>query len=301
MTQFRTLYKQFFTSSPFLFLLGISIFLAACKKDGGEEIRDPNTQMVDDEASLVTYLQTHFYNYEDFQSQPDNYDLEIIIDTIAGENAGKTPLFNQVQTRAVDVTYEGEFVPHTMYYLTVREGVKERPSKVDSVYVTYKGNLTDGTVFDNSTLPIWFNLTEVVPGFREGVSTIGAGEYTVNADGTYNFFNYGQTIFFMPSGLGYYSRSQGAVPAYAPLVFRVSLYTSHPSDHDGDGIPSGQEDIDGDGNPFNDDTDGNGVANMRDPDDDGDGILTRNELDNDGDGVYDDSDNDGIPDYLDAD
>ena len=92
MTQFRTLYKQFFTFSPFLFLLGISIFLAACKKDGGEEIRDPNTQMVDDEASLVTYLQTHFYNYEDFQSQPDNYDLEIIIDTIAGENADK-PLF----------------------------------------------------------------------------------------------------------------------------------------------------------------------------------------------------------------
>ena len=40
---------------------------------------------------------------------------------------------------------------------------------------------------------------------------------------------------------------------------------------------------------------------MRDPDDDGDGILTRNELDTDGDGVYDDSDNDGIPDYLDAD
>ena len=298
MTQFRTLYKQFFTSSPFLFLLGISIFLAACKKDGGEEIRDPNTQMVDDEASLVTYLQTHFYNYEDFQSQPDNYDLEIIIDTIAGENADKTPLFNQVQTRAVDVTYEGELVPHTMYYLTVRDGVKERPSKVDSVYVTYKGNLTNGTVFDNSTLPIWFNLTEVVPGFREGVSTIGAGEYTVNADGTYNFFNYGQTIFFMPSGLGYYSRSQGAVPAYAPLVSEC-LCTPQPSDHDV--LHSSGQKILTATKSTNDDTDGNGVANMRDPDDDGDGILTRIELDTDGDGVYDDSDNDGIPDYLDAD
>jgi FKBP-type peptidyl-prolyl cis-trans isomerase FkpA len=188
-----------------------------------------------------------------------------------------------------------------MYYLTVREGVRERPAKVDSVYITYKGNLIDGTVFDDAQLPVWFDLTSVVPGFREGVSTIGAGEYIVNEDGTLDFFNYGQTIFFMPSGLGYYSRAQGSVPKYAPLIFSVSLFTTNPSDHDGDGILSALEDVDGDGNPFNDDTDGDGTANMYDRDDDGDGINTVDELDTDGDGVYDDTDNDGIPDYLDAD
>jgi hypothetical protein len=36
-----------------------------------------------------------------------------------------------------------------------------------------------------------------------------------------------------------------------------------------------------------------------DSDDDGDGTLTKDELDRDENGVYDDTDEDGTPDYLD--
>ena len=50
---------------------------------------------------------------------------------------------------------------------------------------------------------------------------------------------------------------------------------------------------------FNDDTDGDGIANFADIDDDGDGVYTINEYDTDGDGIPDDTDGDGIPDYLD--
>ena len=45
------------------------------------------------------------------------------------------------------------------------------------------------------------------------------------------------------------------------------------------------EDINGDGNPLNDDTDGDGLPNMNDIDDDGDGIITLKEFDKDGDGT----------------
>ena len=75
--------------------------------------------------------------------------------------------------------------------------------------------------------------------------------------------------------------------------------TYTPTDHDNDGILSIDEDIDGDGKPFGDDSDGDNLWNMYDVDDDNDGILTVNEIDKNSDNVVDDSDNDGIPDYLD--
>ncbi len=74
------------------------------------------------------------------------------------------------------------------------------------------------------------------------------------------------------------------------------------TDDDGDGVDTANEDLDGDGNPINDDTDGDGTPNYLDTDDDGDGKITADEDGNDdGDPTNDDCDSDGIPDYLDVD
>jgi hypothetical protein len=74
---------------------------------------------------------------------------------------------------------------------------------------------------------------------------------------------------------------------------------------DNDGIPAHLEDINGNGNLDDDDTDGDGIPNYLDPDDDGDNVLTKDENpDPNGDGVLNDAqdtDGDGIPDYLDND
>lgn len=74
---------------------------------------------------------------------------------------------------------------------------------------------------------------------------------------------------------------------------------------DEDGILAELEDLNGDGDLTNDDTDGDGLPNYIDFDDDGDNILTADENpDPDGDGDLSDAqdtDGDGIPDYLDAD
>ena len=104
----------------------------------------------------------------------------------------------------------------------------------------------------------------------------------------------------MPSALGYFSSNNVSIPAYSPLIFSVNLHLVKQSDHDGDSILSIDEDINGDGNPLNDDTDGDGLPNMNDIDDDGDGIITLKEFDKDGDGTPDDTNNDNTPDYLDA-
>ncbi|WCO00860.1 thrombospondin type 3 repeat-containing protein [Psychroserpens ponticola] len=72
------------------------------------------------------------------------------------------------------------------------------------------------------------------------------------------------------------------------------------TDTDNDGILDIDEDIDGDGNLENDDTDGDGTPDYLDTDDDGDGIDTADEdYDNDGNPTNEDTDEDGVPDYLD--
>jgi hypothetical protein len=71
-------------------------------------------------------------------------------------------------------------------------------------------------------------------------------------------------------------------------------------DADGDGVVNGDEDINGNGNLTDDDSDEDGIPDYLDPDDDNDGTPTIDE-DTNGDGFFgnDDSDGDGIPDYLD--
>ncbi len=76
------------------------------------------------------------------------------------------------------------------------------------------------------------------------------------------------------------------------------------NDYDLDTVPTALEDVNSDGNLANDDTDGDGIPNFLDNDDDGDMVLTSFEY------VFTtknstvnllDSDNDGIPNYLDND
>ena len=50
--------------------LSISLVLGCKKDDGPEPIREIQDQTPEDDKSLVKYLQTHFYNYEDFENDP---------------------------------------------------------------------------------------------------------------------------------------------------------------------------------------------------------------------------------------
>lgn len=82
----------------------------------------------------------------------------------------------------------------------------------------------------------------------------------------------------------------------AQLIFLVT------DQDDNDGVPAFEEDINGDGNLFNDDTDGDGIPDFLDTDDDNDNVPTSVEIvNNDNPNVYPDFDEDGIPNYLDED
>lgn len=308
---------------PVLFL-GLSIIACNNDDDGTETEppRDVNEVRVENNDSIVAFLQTHFYNYSEFQNPPADFDYQIRFDTITDANRDTViPLIDQVVTRE----YDFEEVPHTLYVLIVREGVGEKPMLGHSVLHEYEGSLLNGEVFDQSFIPKLSPTLRVsadgfsvsaggafIEGFNRIFQELGAGSgYVDNPDGTITWNqDYGIGAVFMPSGLGYFNSSRTSIPAYSPLIFKVDLFGFEEEDQDlrligsqvdyiPDGIPSHLEDVDGDGDPRNDDTDEDGLANFADPDDDGDGVLTEYEYDTNGDGIPDDYNNDGIPDYLD--
>tara|TARA_B100001250_G_scaffold366236_1_gene347503 strand:- start:14110 stop:14904 length:795 start_codon:yes stop_codon:yes gene_type:complete len=259
--QKKTFLRKFIFYSFFTLLTILS-----CKKDDNSiDVRDIAEQALLDDSTLKIYLETHFYNYEDFNKADNFKNMEITLDSIYDENINKDPLIDKVLKKNIPIESSNGTINHVLYYLPINSGVGENPTIVDSVYVSYKGSLLDGSVFDQSITPIWFDLTGVVRGFKEGISEFKPGDFIVNDDNTVDYQNYGQGLIFMPSGLGYFSQSSSLIPEYSPLIFKISLFTIKKTDHDGDGI------------------------------------LTSDEYDNDNDGVPDDSDGDGILDYLDKD
>ena len=260
----------------------------------------------EDDIELIAFLQTHYYFFDE-DEQPDldedSYN-EIRFDTIAGANAGRTPIFD-LSELSVKVVNDSD-VDYNLYYLTLNEGAGNNPKFADSTLVTYEGRLLDDTRFDHADLPIWFDLTQVVRGFNQGLTEFKTAEsFVVNPDGTSEFSNFGVGAVFMPSGLGYFASVRPNIPIYSPLVFTFGVYGEKETDHDGDGIPSYLEDLNGNENPFDDDTDEDVFPNYADADDDNDGVTTRNEVEFDNEGnlimPFPDADNDGTPDHLDPD
>ena len=191
-----------------IYIFSFIILFYSCSGSGdddtdivpAEPLMDQYTKEND---SIVEFMKTHFYNYEDFNSLSSNSSVELSIDTIAGDNLDKTPIFDQVSTLTINLIDENdEVVPHNMYYVINREGSGANPSVADSVFVAYDGRLIDGSSFDNRKFPIWIDLANSLQGFREGVSELRTGKYSENSNGTIEYNSFGVGLFFIPSGIG---------------------------------------------------------------------------------------------------
>ncbi len=274
----------------YLLSLLITIVLFSCKKDDDvDEIpHDPVAQAIIDDEILIEFLQSHFLT-EDKE-----------IDTILNN---ETPLYSQVEVDAIlfnDINYK-------LYYYTDTEGIGINPFSSDSVQVIYKGFTLDSVKFDENlsyTSPkSWFHLPQLIPGWQFGMPHYKSGEKIIYSDESFGYENTGSGIMFLPSGLAYGPNGSGFfIRPNECIYFFVDLGTVVRADADNDNVLNSDEDINGDGLVFNDDTDEDNIPDYLDVDDDNDGILTKNEDANeDGDPRNDDSDGDGVPDYLDSD
>ena len=140
---------------------------------------------VEDDAEIVAFLSTHFYNYEEFASPAADFDYKIRFDTIAGANSDKDPIIGRpelnIETISVASSSFGrndeEVINHKLYVLIVRQGIEEgKPTIGDNAILRYEGSLLDETLFDaSSNQPVSFNLSGVVQGFGNGMEYFQTG------------------------------------------------------------------------------------------------------------------------------
>lgn len=272
----------------YVLVLLLGFFIFSCGDDDDDtETHDPVAQALIDDEILIDFLRTHYLTEDR------------AIDTILN---GETPLYDIVTTDYVQYLE----IDYKMYYYVEQLGTGIQASRNDSVQILYQGFLLDSTKFDENlsytAAKSWFHLPQTIPGFRYGASYYKEGEKVIYPDESFGYENTGNGVFFMPSGLGYGSSGTFTIPGNAPLYYFIDMGKVIIADADGDFVSNNDEDIDGDGDVFDDDTDGDTTPDYLDIDDDGDGILTYLEdTDGDGDPKNDDTDGDGIPNYLDSD
>ncbi|SNR15733.1 FKBP-type peptidyl-prolyl cis-trans isomerase [Tenacibaculum jejuense] len=292
-----------------ILLIGIiSILVYSCGDNDPVSTIDPNfdhaAQSTIDNDSLVKFFQNHYYDLD--------------TDLVKPMEDGKTPLSQDPNLITQDVveTINGNDIDFKLYAYVRDEGTssKGNPTVVDSVLVNYSGRkILDSerispVQFDINT-NLWFVLgSSVIRGWTFGMTNFKGGVNATMPNGPITYSGTGKGVLFIPSGLAYRNEGQpsGGILPNDILMFYVEMNDIvADTDIDNDGIPSILEDLDGDGRPWNDDTDGNGVPNFLDPDDDGDLVLTRNEdtMIEDGNPLNDfsDTDNPSLPDYLNPD
>ncbi|MDX6182539.1 FKBP-type peptidylprolyl isomerase [Flavobacterium sp. Fl-77] len=300
----------------FFILLIAGASLVSCSKSDNnadvEPVRDFAVQYATDKATIESYLNTHFITVT--ENPGDVSDMDIKIDSIKDAttqvpimsykaNVG-TPTFPQLKSKIVNL-YGVDF---ELYYLVLREGIGESPMNTDNVLTSYSGSyLTNvaakgiysayikSTSFEEVKYPqSFFDLTGVVTGWSEVFPEFKSGsvDSNSNTDGTVVYKDFGAGVMFLPSALGYYT-GNGTIPSYSPLVFSFKLYKITRLDHDADGIPDYLEDLNHDGYVYDyrsttlyptkpatnpDDTDGDGIPDFIDVDDDGDSFTTKLEI-----------------------
>lgn len=271
-----------------LYILCAIVGFISCSKDDNRDnpifvdIRDRAEQQIADKDSLIGYLETHYYNSSVFVGNLNPSINDLIISELAGGETNPpvdhTLLIDAIETKTtifLDVDYE-------YYILRLNQGGGiVSPNFSDDVRVIYSGNLLDEEVFDSAVTPTDFDLTSLVTGWGRVLPQFNiAADFIDNGDGTVSFNNAGVGVMFLPSGLAYFSDPplDSNIPLYSSLIFRFELFQTEINDHDGDGVPSYLEDLNGDLTLANDDTDEDGIQNFLDRDDDGDGVLTINEL-----------------------
>jgi FKBP-type peptidyl-prolyl cis-trans isomerase FkpA len=93
------------------------------------------------------------------------------------------------------------------FYKIQTTGTGNHPDPCSKVKVNYKGQLTNGTVFDEAN-DIDLKLSGVIDGWKAGLPLIGEG---------------GKIILYIPPSLNYGSNTPKSIPPNSILIFSIDL------------------------------------------------------------------------------
>ena len=116
---------------------------------------------------------------------------------------------NIIKTYISDNNLDAESSESGLHYVIEEKGTGIMPNISSTVTVAYKGYLTDGNVFDESTADgLKIPLANVIKGWQEGIPLFKEG---------------GRGQLLIPSALGYGSQGSGEIPKNAVIIFDVHL------------------------------------------------------------------------------
>ena len=95
-----------------------------------------------------------------------------------------------------------------LYYIITQQGLGKQVTNNSTLYVKYKGYLSDSTVFDENTTGTSISLNSVITGWQEGLTYFNVG---------------GKGKLFIPSHLAYGKNVNGKVPANSVLFFDIEV------------------------------------------------------------------------------
>lgn len=287
----------------YLILLVTGLGFISCNKDDDTHpiIIDPRPyahQFGYDIDLIKTYLKKHYIKEViDHPGQVDDQDIILaeIDNTTTQQSLWDSPLLDSLKINRNDLEY-------TVYYLNTREGTGEAPTRGDDVLFNYDGlyldyqskrDTIDGVIGTYTTAKAnrfqmvifpqaYFPVGGLVTGWSELFPLLKPGQAAPSVPGQpQTYLNFGAGLIFIPSALAYYSQVQysstGAIiiPEYSCLLFKYKFFDMRRGDQDNDGILSIYEDRNQNGIFTDDDTDGDGIPDYLDPDDDGDGFNTK--------------------------
>jgi len=285
-----------------LLLLAITTVFISCNNDDDESSTpfveaDRTEQQAEDNAEILAYLNTHYYNSSFFETGTDHEYTDIILSELPTDDDGNylelpdpannTLLIDAVETRTV--TYlEADY---EYYVLNLNQGDGNSPNYTDLVRVRYEGSSVNEVVngeeevFDSAITPAdlylqpdYVSVSGVIRAWQLVMPSFNAGTgFDIQENGNVNYYNFGLGVMFVPSGLAYFS-STATGSSYDNLIFKFELLQFETVDSDNDGIPSYIEDLDGDSEVEDEDTDEDSLFNFIDNNDDGDDVFTIDEL-----------------------
>ncbi len=273
--------------------LALIFSLTYCKNDDNATtvvVRDRVEVYQENLTAIETFLKGHSITIEDngvsFTEVSDSNDPNSIwnqntytLQSIALKNDSRstTDVYKSID----------DSVEYKVYYLIINEGGGESVTTFDNHFTSYNVYGLNKSRLDFNSFGFWSSFPTtttangvlVISGYRQIVTKIKTAAGVIDhTDGTYSYDNPGRIVAFIPSGLGYFENGSGNISSYQPLIFDIKLIDKKEMDHDNDGLLTKYEDVNGNGDFWDDDTDGDGVPNFLDLDDDADGKTTKEEI-----------------------